>query len=151
MLNIIKMDLYRLVRSKSFYVMIICAVMMAVACVAMSSVARVRMVDTTIEEGEELHEIKIMRKINSSKQVNLLIYYQAFVEKCYLLPLVSIFVALFVNGENKSGYIKSVAVQLPGRGKLAISKVIIAAIQTAVIMLAYTIIYFIGMKLVFGE
>lgn len=63
----------------------------------------------------------------------------------------SIFVSLFVNAEQKNGYIKNIAGQIPGRYMLALSKFAAVAVQTAVLIAAYVLSGMIFGAVIFKE
>lgn len=58
---------------------------------------------------------------------------------CLLVILVAIFVPLFVNAEQKRGYIKNIAGQIPRREMLALSKLPAIAVQVFFLFVIYTI------------
>lgn len=68
-----------------------------------------------------------------------------------LLLLCSIFAALFVNAEQKNGYIKNIAGQIPSRSMLALSKFAGVAVQTAVLLLVYLLSDLAFGRVIFGE
>ncbi len=63
----------------------------------------------------------------------------------------SIFVSLFVNAEQKNGYIKNIAGQIPGRYMLALSKFAAVAVQTAVLIAVYVLSGMIFGAVIFKE
>ncbi|MBD5531004.1 MAG: hypothetical protein HDQ98_02205 [Lachnospiraceae bacterium] len=58
---------------------------------------------------------------------------------CLLVVFVAIFVPLFVNAEQKRGYIKNIAGQIPRREMLALSKLPAVAVQVFFLFTAYSI------------
>ncbi|MBD5482841.1 MAG: hypothetical protein HDR15_10050 [Lachnospiraceae bacterium] len=58
---------------------------------------------------------------------------------CLLVVFVAIFVPLFVNAEQKRGYIKNIAGQIPRREMLALSKLPAIAVQVFFLFVVYTI------------
>ena len=58
---------------------------------------------------------------------------------CLLVVFVAIFVPLFVNAEQKRGYIKNIAGQIPRREMLALSKLPAVAVQVFFLFAAYSI------------
>lgn len=70
---------------------------------------------------------------------------------CLLVVFVAIFVPLFVNAEQKRGYIKNIAGQIPRREMLALSKMPAVAVQVFMLFTAYSIAYLIAEAVLFGE
>lgn len=70
---------------------------------------------------------------------------------CLLVVFVAIFVPLFVNAEQKRGYIKNIAGQIPRREMLALSKMPAVAVQVFMLFTAYSIAYLIAEAVLFRE
>lgn len=58
---------------------------------------------------------------------------------CLLIIFIAIFVPLFVNAEQKKGYIKNIAGQIPGREMLALSKMPAVAVQVFLLAAVFLI------------
>ncbi|MDE6419777.1 MAG: hypothetical protein K2K87_04520, partial [Lachnospiraceae bacterium] len=58
---------------------------------------------------------------------------------CMLVVFIAIFVPLFVNAEQKRGYIKNIAGQIPRREMLALSKLPAVAVQVFILFAVFTI------------
>lgn len=58
---------------------------------------------------------------------------------CLVVVFIAIFVPLFVNAEQKRGYIKNIAGQIPRREMLALSKMPAVAVQVFVLLTVYSI------------
>ncbi len=58
---------------------------------------------------------------------------------CLLVVFIAIFVPLFVNAEQKRGYIKNIAGQIPRREMLALSKLPAVAVQVLLLLVVFTI------------
>lgn len=151
MFNLIKMHLYRLWHSMSTWVMVICTVGLAIFSVVMTNVdlsayqedpENPATYETTIAEestGESL-EVGIYvasdpEWLNAIPAGDLV---AAQISSGLLLLLVSVFTDIFVHGEQKNGFIKNIAGQFPGRGKLVLSKAVVVGIQTLAILLLFT-------------
>lgn len=70
---------------------------------------------------------------------------------CLLVVFVAIFVPLFVNAEQKRGYIKNIAGQIPRREMLALSKMPAVAVQVFMLFTVYSIAYLIAEAVLFRE
>lgn len=149
MLNLIKMDLYRMVHSVSFKVMLVVVAAVAFFTIGMTSydVAYTKEqlekgIVQNVEAPEEdktvivmginvttsdswIEEAPFSELVNENMKSNL------------LLLLCAIFVPLFVHAEYKNGYIKNIAGQLPNRGVLVVSKLVAVAVQILIIFVSY--------------
>ncbi len=68
-----------------------------------------------------------------------------------IMILCTIFVALFLGAEQRGGYIKNIAGQLPARGLLVVSKLITIAVFLLVLMGLYTLSVYAFGKIFFAE
>lgn len=151
MFNLIKMDLYRMVHSVSFKVMMFVIIAVAFFTIGMTSydvsytreqlekgiVQNVETPETeddmiVIEMGISvtssdswIDEVPFSELVNENMKSNL------------LLLLCAIFVPLFVHAEYKNGYIKNIAGQLPNRGVLVVSKLVAVAVQVFFLFVSY--------------
>lgn len=155
MYNLIKMDLYRLTRMKSFWIMIAVTVSIAFFGAVMADYAMSLQSDATAEAGGFFVTINAMQDVPD--EIKLTDWLTGDLSGHILLLLCVIFAPMFVNGEQKNGYVKNIAGQLPDRAMLVISKLAAVAVQVAVLFGVYLIAasvsyaYFWGDKLVFGS
>lgn len=157
MTNLIKMDLYRLVRSISFWVMLITVIGLAFFSTGMTKYD----LDTATD-----HSLSV--ETDADVQISLGIFVptnyewidgeilcgelvNANLASRLLLIICVIFIPLFVNGESKHGFIKNIAGQLLSRGMLIISKLITAAVQVFVILAVYAIFTAVAGRIWWGE
>lgn len=135
MFNLIKMDLRRLTRTKSFWIMIAVAVLLAGFSVYMTDYTRELQQDIYAESGGVFFSVEsqpwLVGKLNFTDLVNI------DAAGLSLTLLCAIFVPLFVNAEQKNGYIKNIAGQLPNRSALVLSKLVAVAVQVLVIFATY--------------
>lgn len=68
-----------------------------------------------------------------------------------LLVLCSVLVPLFVNAEQKNGYIKNIAGQLKNRGSLIVSHMAVTALYLAAVLALFVLGIFLSGRAVFGE
>lgn len=134
MLNLIRMDLYRLIHSKSTWVIMVFVIALAI----FGSV----MTDTDIELLKE--EPAIATEASEDRPIGIYVEAQpewltgsiemgsevsAEMRSELLAVLCVIFAAIFANGDYKNGYIKNIAGRFPRREQLVISKFVTIAFQ----------------------
>ncbi len=137
MLNLIKMDIYRLLHAVSTWVMMGIMVLIAVFCVGATHADLNAMAEepayteqaVSTAEDEVVYGILmetdpewIHGEVPASQMLGLLL------NSGILMLFCAIFVSLFVGAEHRSGYLKNIAGQLPYRGQLALSKFIAIAV-----------------------
>lgn len=150
MFNLIKMDLHRMVHSVSTWVIIILTVVLAVFTVAMTKTAQ-----NIIEDMQYEELIQNTAPDNSSSDIGIYIETDpmwlngdidageivgAEINSCLLALLCVIFTAVFVNAEQKNGYIKNIAGQYPNRGVLVISKLAAIALQVLLMIIIFSVV-----------
>ncbi|MBQ3566989.1 MAG: hypothetical protein IJA12_07405 [Oscillospiraceae bacterium] len=166
MLNLIKMDLYRLVRSKSFWVMIIVTAVVAFISAyainysmeSFSSIADTETISESLDvESDSALSIGFTSEINEldtllgGEKVYFTEYFNYDFSSLTMLLFCAIFPPLFVNAEQKYGFVKNIAGQLPNRGMLILSKLCALAVMTAVMFAAYMIVSPISCSILFGD
>lgn len=149
MFNLIKMDLYRMVHSVSFKVMLAVVAVLAFFTIGMTSYdvacTKEQMEKGIVQETGSVDDDKMVIEMGISVTSN-----DSWIEEVpfselvnenmksnLLLLLCAIFVPLFVHAEYKNGYIKNIAGQLPNRGVLAMSKLVAVAVQILVLFISY--------------
>lgn len=149
MFNLIKMDLRRLTRTKSFWIMIAVAVLLAGFSVYMTDYTRELQQDIYAESGGVFFSVEsqpwLVGKLNFTDLVNI------DAAGLSLTLLCAIFVPLFVNAEQKNGYIKNIAGQLPNRSALVLSKLVAVAVQVFVLFTVYFLSMAIAGKLFLAD
>ena len=146
MLNIIKMDLYKVFKMRSFYVVNILAIVFGVIMamnmvptsfetstsesVAIENVDKSSSgSDTKDEPGANIGIQVDTSGIKDVTQNAVFVYGQLLSSGIYVLFSV-IFVIIFVSSENKNGYIKNIGGQVKHRRQLFISKMITVGVYT---------------------
>lgn len=131
MLNLIKMDLYRLLHSKAIWVTLVYTIGFSFLLVFMSSkmdalVSFVQQIGTEVTVTNGMLEIpKIGTFIIDSLQTQIWFFACA------------IAVAVFAGAEYKNGYIKNIAGLFPNKAVLVFSKFITIALEILFMMLVY--------------
>lgn len=164
MLNLLKMDLYRLFRSSTTWIMFFVTIGMVVFGVSMAKLDASNMeqgadsMATEIGANVSENEMNLNFGISaetlpewSTGDVDFADLVNAQVGSGLFLIVVSIFVTLFVCAEHKNGYIKNIAGQFPNRGMLIVSKVIAVGAQMLAMFLVLTIAMFVTGKVCFGD
>ncbi|MGN0622975.1 MAG: hypothetical protein ACI4JA_03375 [Oscillospiraceae bacterium] len=163
MLNLIKMDLYRLVRTISFWVMLAVTVAVSVFCVEMANIDMTLMQEesadssqTAQQETSDEEDVNIGITVETKEEwldgeIELSDYLYVVMSGGILLIICSIFVAIFVNAEQKTGYIKNIAGQLPFRGLLSVSKLAGVAVQVLAVFVMAVIGTVAAARMCFGD
>ena len=149
MFNLIKMDTRRLTRMRSFWIMIAVVVLMAAMSVYIRDISRNMQQDMTAESGgffvaveatpEQANDVDFTDLVNND------------VAGLNLAMFCAIFVPLFVNAEQKNGYIKNIAGQLPNRSTLVLSKLVAVAVQVFVMFALYILTMAVAGKIFLGD
>lgn len=164
MLNLIKMDLYRMFHTVSTWVMIFVVIAVTAFSVFMTGVDL-----DAIKESGTVNEIEPGLQIEE-KEVNLNFGFYSNTKGEWIsenitfadlletqlasgfFGLVSlIFVSIFVHADQKNGYIKNIAGQLPYKWMPVLSKAVAVMVQLLLQFAIMTITMYIGGKIAFGE
>lgn len=158
MFNLIKMDLHRLIHSVSTWVLTVLVIGMALFCVSMTKIDLDYMENdtTTGEQTETPNELQIgfysetntdwvYGKVEAGDMI------ATQLNSRILLILCTIFAAVFVNAEQKNGFIKNIGGQFPNRGLLAISKLAVTAFQILIMLLAFAGFIVLSSYIYFGS
>lgn len=122
MINVIKMDCYRMFRSRSTYYILIG---LAIFLVFLISNTHKSLVD--VQEGRPVAEAVVGIGFDASllaDKMSLLQFFKVFAGSKSFILMLSIFSVLFINHEEASGFSKNIAGQVQKRGWLLISKFI---------------------------
>lgn len=164
MLNLIKMDLYRLFRSITTWIMCLVTIGMVVFTVSMTkydlSLMKEDIAVDRAEVGTNItdEEIEVVIGITADTKdewvtgdIEFSDLLNTQIGSGTFLILVSIFVTLFVCAEQKNGYIKNIAGQFPNRAVLVLSKTVAVGVQVLFLFLVLTVAMFITGKICFGS
>lgn len=154
MFNVIKMDLYRLFRSKSFRVGLILVAIISFAAAALSS-GIAAIMKSAIDLEPELAESYvtlggIMPFLLWGNSVDLGVVILQF-SSIFSLAIAAIISAIYVNDEQMSGYGKNYLGQLSNKGQSVISKMIATSLINVCIVLTCVIASGIGGMIFFGK
>lgn len=132
MWNVMKMDLYRMFRSKAMYVIL------AINVIFIAMVVYVLKYDP----DDVVNAVQVPGTVDAFQQI---------ASSGIFCMFMSIFAVIFVCSEHVSGFIKNTASQVRSRSELVLSKVILMAIFTAVQYLVCVPALFLAIRLVFGS
>lgn len=160
MLNLIKMDVYRLLHAISTWVMMGIMVLIAVFCVGATSADLDAMAENPVytEQSASMAENEVVYgivmetdpawingEVPASQMLSLLL------NSGILMIFCAIFVSLFVGAEHHSGYLKNIAGQLPYRGQLAVSKFAAIAVEVLLMFAIYAVFCIASGYIFFGD
>lgn len=157
MKNSIKMYLYRAIHSKSSWIILLLAVCMAVFSVYMGKLdgdAYHQEIEKEAVMQEEEMSFGIVvdtPMIEDGKQPAAMEYVVADINSGILLIFLTVFVVLFINGEESSGFIKNIAGQTRRRGVLLEAKMAVICLYNLVLMGLYTLADITGVYLAYSD
>lgn len=164
MLNMIKMDLYRMFRTKSLYVIWIIAAAAIIFTTAMSKIDYDMVQEEQQIAGEEQQADNVDQQeepVNFGMTVELPtepgqmvtvqdLFYANTQAKFIALFLV-IFAVIYGTADLNSGYIKNIGGQVKNRGNMVVSKAISLLIYTALSMAGFVLLQVIVNQIIFGK
>lgn len=163
MLNLIKMDLHRLFRIKSFWVMIAVTVFVSFFSVYMThydaashndvaaDMTDISVSDAPHKEVDVVFGVAVDTKAEWADRLDFTDLVNSNFAGQLLAILCVIFPPIFVNGEQKNGYIKNIAGQLHNRGMLVLSKLTAVAVQVLIIFAVFILSAAIMGKICWGD
>lgn len=160
MLNMLKMDLYRMFRTRSMYVIWI---VMAVVIVATTALVKMdfdalnaenpSQEEQLTEAGTEDFNVGIMVELPTQQGESITVYdvfYANSMSRFYALFLV-IFAVIFSTADINSGYIKNIGGQVKNRGALIVSRAAALAVFTFITMLGVFLLQAVSNAIYFKE
>lgn len=151
MLNLIRMNLYRICRSFSSWCILLFTVLAAVFSIAMTNRDIVSMdpsaADAAADAVQEAPDFGIYVSANpewADGTIEMGDIVSTELGSRLLAILCTVFTAIFVTGEQKSGYIKNIAGQFPGRTPLVLSKFAALALWVLLMLLVFTLAVLLG-------
>lgn len=158
MLNMIRMDLYRMFRTKSMYVIWL---VLAAAVFFTTSMSKLDMEMINEEAGQTEWEAEpeeqnvnfgmaVFLPTKPGEKVTVADQVYANLSAKFIAVFLVIFAVLFAGADVHSGYIKNIGGQVRNRGKLIFSKAAALFVFTAISMLLYFLLQIFTQKLYFG-
>lgn len=133
MFNLLRMDLRRLFKSRSFYtVLSVTAVLLILVTILAYAIADPETMDAMEAQGAEITESDHMMSeyIQNMSQLDLM---HETLGSGFLLVMIGIGMTLFVNGDFSSGCIKNICCINPRRRDYVLSKIVLAGIYSGII------------------
>lgn len=167
MFNLIKMELYRLFKSSSTWILIFVTVLVTLFVVSITKVD----IDLIAEQQESIRsdsavgiEIEDDETVTVhtgfffdtsldwiNNDVNIAEFVNVTLRSCILLIMLAIFAATYVNAENKSGFVKNIAGQIRWKGSLFLAKMPALLVFTVIEFLTMYIISAVSVRLIIGR
>lgn len=133
MFNMLCMDLRRLFKSRSFYIILsVMAVLLIMVTVMAYAIADPETMNAMEEQGAEITESDRMMSeyIQNMSQLDLM---HETLGSGFLLVMTGIGMTLFVNGDFSNGFIKNICCIVPRRRDYVLSKIALAGIYSGII------------------
>ena len=140
MFNMLCMDLRRLFRSRSFYIILgVTAALILLVVLLTAVVSDPETLDDMHASGAEIEEIdrRISEEIRSMTQLDLT---HETLGSGFLLVMIGIGVTLFVNSDFSSGFVKNICYAQPRRTGYVLSKTLTAGVYSGVITTLGTVL-----------
>ena len=154
MFNLIRMDLYRLFHTGSTWILIGIISLFAVFSFYMGVVDQRLMEETgqnnnLVIKGEDEEGMEFGIMVNTpyhedGSEAAYLEYVCADLQSGILLVFISIFAVIYVNAEEKSGFVKNIAGQFPNRFWMYLSNNVTVALFVFMAMAAYMVMQIFG-------
>ncbi len=135
MFNMLRMDLRRLFKSRSFkIILLVTAALILMVSLMTAVVSDPEVLDDMGAHGAEIDEIdrRMSEEIRNMTQLDLA---HETLGGGFLLIIVGIGVTLFVNGDFSSGFVKNICCAQPRRASYVLSKALAAGIYSGIITL----------------
>ena len=133
MFNMLRMDLRRLFKTRSFYIVLgVTAVLLIMVTVMACAIADPDMMDAMEAQGAEITESDRMMSeyIHNMSQLD---FMHETLGGGFLLVMIGIGMTLFVNDDFSNGFIKNICCINPRRRDYVLSKIILAGIYSGII------------------
>ena len=137
MLNLIKLDLYRLLRSKTLRVGLVAAAIVALSCMLLSlgllEIVKLTSGDNLAAVAEMSFLFPCFAFLAGASWGDIVLYGVG----SFSLFIGCMITASFIGSEQSCGYVKNIAGQIPHKGFLAISKFVATSVAMALVLLVY--------------
>lgn len=146
MFNILKMDLYRMVKSKFTWIILLASMLMMFASIFMTNQDLNYYNNNPIalenlqENGDEVNWGIYIGSVNpewcNGNEISLMDLVAVNIKSKLLLMFLVVFIASFVGSEGRNGFIKNIAGQVKNRSSLIFGKFIAIGIFTTIMIVA---------------
>ena len=144
MFNILKMDLYRMVKNKATWIILLASMLMMFASIFMTSQdlnyykSNPIAFENLQENGNEVNWGIYIGSVNpewcNGNEISLMDLVAVNIKSKLLLMFLVVFIASFVGGEGRNGFIKNIAGQVKNRSSLIFGKFIAIGIFTTIMI-----------------
>lgn len=148
MLNMIRMEVFRMFKTKSMYII---WVVMAVCVLFANSLSAEEIQDYSMEEKQEMYEaamsdeeeevmfgMYVTLPTKPGEEVSVFDGFYANVKGKFIALFMVIFTVLYATADITSGYVKNIAGQVRNRGNLILAKAVALFLYTVLTMLLFT-------------
>lgn len=133
MFNLLRMDLRRLFRSRSFYILLaVMAGLILLVGALTGTMSDESFLDRMEAEGAEISEYD-RRQGEEIREMSQLAFAGECLQSGFLLIMVGIGMTLFVQGDFSSGYIKNICFARPRRREYVCSKILTAGVYSGLL------------------
>jgi len=133
MLSLLKMDVLRLVKSRSFYIILGVTAALIVSLVLMvAGISDPEVIDALAAQGAEI-DLEDQQTLKYIKSMDQLAFVHETLGSGFLLVMIGIGVTLFVNSDFSSGFVKNICYAQPRRTGYVLSKTLTAGVYSGVI------------------
>lgn len=154
MLNVIKMDLYRMVKNKATWLILLASMLMMFASIFMSSqdLAYYNSNPIALENlqanGDEVNWGIYIGSVKSEwcngTEISLMELVAVNVKSKLLLMFLVVFMTYFAGSEGRNGFVKNIAGQVTHKGILVFSKFVVISIYTVMMMVGAVLATMLG-------
>lgn len=149
MLSLLKMDVLRLVKSRSFYIILGVTAALIVSLVLMvAGISDPEVIDAMAAQGAEI-DLEDQQTLEYIKSMDQLAFVHETLGSGFLLVIAGIGMTLFAGGDFSSGYIKNICFARPRRRDYVISKILLAGVYSAAITVA-GVVFALASSFLFG-
>lgn len=160
MLNVIRMDLYRMFKCKYTYIVLIAAMFMMLASVFMvkqdvtyyqqnpSEMETLRLRESEVKWG--IYIGRISPGWCTDSEIPLPELVSANIQSHIFLMFLVVFIVLFAGNEYRTGFIKNIANQVRHRWELVIGKLLSTAVFVAIMLFMAVMAVMLGSRIFFG-
>lgn len=159
MLNVLKMDIYRMIKSKAAWIILAASILMMVASVFMTGqdinyYNNNPLALENLENGGDVSWGIYIGSVNPEWcNGNIIPFMELFsvnIKSRMLLMFLTVFVVYFAGSEGRNSFMKNIVGQVKNRAFLVISKFITISIYTALMIIAAMFATMLGSQMFFG-
>lgn len=159
MLNILRMDLYRMFKSKSLWIIWIIMILLIVGTSYLnyaeiemeSSPEQTEMTETTAGENEPVNlGMSVFVPTEPGEDVTVFDMVYANLQAKFIALFIVIFAVMFSTADITSGYIKNIGGQVRSRGQLILSKALLLFLYTVLTLVLFILVQALSNQIFLG-